>query len=125
MLTFLSIFATVKTFLSKVSWKIWAFIGVALLLIFAGWRLYENGYSNGHTACETAHTVDQAKIIAKNKTAVSNAVNATQTVLINNAVKDTANEKVAQYVYVKSETAENHATVCIPVDLADKLRDLQ
>lgn len=117
-----AVLSTVWAFLKTKAGKIiLAVTGAGLAL----WLVYHRGYSAGQGACVAAHNAAAVKMVQRQTMAASGAVVASEGRTSADTKIVYRNNEVIRYVTREAAKMPDGGTVCIPTDIADKLRRLE
>ena len=101
----------------------WVVLSVAAAL--ALWGVHHHGYVAGRAECEAAHQVAAARAVIAQERHNASAVAASEARTAADTRIAYRNKEIIRYVAVKAATLPGGSDVCVPADLADRLRGLE
>jgi hypothetical protein len=101
-----------------------SYLGLALALLLLLWGIHLHGYAAGKAACETAQAARAAQSLARMHTEGDAARARAERQTQQNAAEDRKAEETVRYVTLRSQALPDGAAICIPADVADRLRGL-
>lgn len=113
--------------------KAWAFVSkppgsyvaLVILAVLALWLAYGRGYGAGETACEARHAAAAKAEIQRQQTVAVGVMARADARLNQNATADVKAKEIVTDVTQKAKALPDSAAVCIPADVADRLRGIE
>ncbi len=101
-----------------------SYIGAAALALILLWGVHRHGYSAGRAACESAQATKVEQAVRAQRQATAAVVARSAVLASKNAEADRKAREVIRDVAIEAKAEADAAGECIPVALADRLRDL-
>ncbi len=128
-MTFAAILAAAKSLAGKttafLSRPPGSYIALAILFALALWLAYGRGYDAGEGACEARHATAAKAEVRRQQTAAASAVARSETRSNRDATADEKAKEIVTDVTEKAKAQPDSAAVCIPADVADRLRRIE
>ena len=111
----------IATILAFVTRPPGSWLAGALAALLMLWGIHHHGYVQGAAACETAQARHRAEQKAQGDAARRRAERQAQQ---DSAKNEKANETI-RYVTLRAKALPDGSVVCIPADVADRLRGIE